>query len=88
MRAIRTGIEFGEDGIAEQERDAAAALLVERDLKGLGDGVLARVVEAGQAENEALLGARRVALAQSLDDSANEWSVNCRAYSCLKDAYS
>lgn len=68
MRAIRTGIEFGEDGIAEQERDAAATLLVEGHLEGLRNRVLARVVETRDEDDKALLKAWGVALAEGLDD--------------------
>ena len=42
-----TGVELGADAVADEEGDAAAALLVECDLEGFGDGVFARVVEAG-----------------------------------------
>lgn len=66
----RTGIKVGTDGIAEQERDATSALLVESDLESLCNGLLARAVEAGEEDDEALLGTRRVALTESLDHSA------------------
>ena len=72
-RKVRlTSVEFGTDAVAEEDGDAAATLLVQGNLEGLGDHVLARVVEAGEAENEALLGAGRVALAKSLDDSTGQ----------------
>ena len=37
-------VEVWADAVAEEERDAAAALLVECDLEGFGDGVLSGVV--------------------------------------------
>lgn len=52
--------------LAEQERDGAAALLVEDDLECAGDLVLARVVETGKHDDEALLRARGVGLAKGL----------------------
>ena len=41
------GGELGADGFAEEQRDGAAALLVERYVEGAGDGVLPRVLVAG-----------------------------------------
>ena len=62
----------------KQERDAASALLVEGNLKGLGDGVLARAVKTGQEDDEALLGTGRVALAEGLHNSAIEVRLDTR----------
>lgn len=74
-----TRVEVGADAVAEEEGDAAAALLVQGHLESLGDSVLARVVQAGKAEDEALLRAWRVALAKGLDDSTvmsiRDWQV-------------
>ena len=58
------------DTLTEEKGDASAALLVEGDLKSLGDGVFAGVVQPGEEDDEALLQARWVALAESLDNSA------------------
>ena len=66
---IHTSIKLRADTVADEERDAATTLLIQSDLQGLGDSVLARVVQAGQAQNKALLCARRVALTESLNDS-------------------
>jgi hypothetical protein len=62
------GGELGADGVAEEERDAAASLLVEGDVEGAGDGVLAGVGVAGQEDGETLLVAGRVGLAEDLDN--------------------
>jgi hypothetical protein len=64
-----TSIKIRAHAVTEEERNAAATLLVESDLEGLGDGVLARSVKTGQEQDEALLAARRVALTKGLDDS-------------------
>ena len=64
----RTCIEVGADVVPGQDGHAAAALLVEHDLEGLRDSVLARVVEARQEDNEALLQARGITLAEGFDD--------------------
>ena len=66
---VHTGIEFRADGITKQERNASAALLVENNLQSLSNRVLARVVEAGEEDDEALFGARGVAFTESLDHS-------------------
>lgn len=63
-----TSRELGADRVAEEKRDTATGLLVERDLEGATDGVLARVDEAGEDEREALLVPRGVRLAENLDD--------------------
>jgi hypothetical protein len=62
------GGELGADGVAEEERDAAASLLVEGDVEGAGDGVLAGVGVAGQEDGETLLVAGRVGFAEDLDN--------------------
>ena len=74
LRALSGGrgegrVELRADGVAEQERDAAAALLVESDLERLCDRLLAGTVEASEEDDEALLRTGRVALAEGLDDS-------------------
>ena len=66
-----TTVELGTDTIAQKDRDAAAALLVESHLEGLRDHVLPRAVETSEAEDEALLGAGRVALTEGLDNGAS-----------------
>ena len=58
------------DGVAQQQGDAAAALLVEDGLEGFGDRVLPRVVQTGEEDHEALLLPWRIALSQSLYDGA------------------
>lgn len=58
------------DSITEQEGDATAALLVEHGLKGFGDGVLARIVQPSQENNEALLCSWWVAFPKGLDDTS------------------
>lgn len=60
--------QLGTDVFAHEERDRARALLVERDLEGTGKGVLARGVQTGEEDGEALLSAGRVGLAEDLDD--------------------
>ena len=62
------GGEFGADGVAQEEGDGAAALLVEGDLEGAGDGVLAGVLVAGEKDGEALGEAGRVRLPEHFDD--------------------
>ena len=57
-----------QDVLAKEEGHAAAALLVEGHLERLRDLLLAGVVQPGEEDDEALLRARRVALAESLDD--------------------
>ena len=58
------------DAVSEKEGDAPAALLVEGHLQSLGYCILARVVQASQEQDEALLQARRVALSECLHDGA------------------
>ena len=74
---LLTSVEFWADVVTEEERDAAAALLVQGDLERLRDRLLARAVETREEEDEALLGAGRVALTKSLDDSTVETSQTC-----------
>lgn len=62
------GGELVADGVAEEERDAAAALLVEGDVEGAGDGVFAAVLVACEEDGEALFVARWVGFAQDSDD--------------------
>ena len=47
--------------------------MVESDLESLGDGVFAGVGETSEAEDEALLGAGRVALTEGLDNGASRF---------------
>lgn len=56
------------DSVTEQQRDAAATLLVESDVQGTRNGVLARVLVASKEDGETLLVAGRVRLAEDLDD--------------------
>ena len=71
-------VEVWANAVAEEERDAAAALLVECDLEGFGDGVFPRVVQAGEEDDEALLQTGWVALAKGLHHGAvvnsEQWS--------------
>jgi len=60
--------ELGADGLAEEEGDGAAALLVEGHVEGAGDGVFARVLVAGKEDGETLLAAGRVGFAENADD--------------------
>lgn len=62
------GGKLGADGFAEEEGGGAAALLVECDLKGTADRVLAAVGEAGEENCETLFVAWGVGLAEDLDD--------------------
>lgn len=62
------GGELGAHGLAEEEGDGAATLLVQSHLQGARDGVLARVLVAGQEDGEALCGAGLVGVAENLDD--------------------
>lgn len=61
------GRELLPHGLAKQERDGAAALLVQHDLQRARNRVLARVVETRQKEHEALLIPRWMGLAEGLD---------------------
>lgn len=56
------------DVFAEEQGGGTAALLVKRNLERTGDGVLARVGEAGEEDGETLLVAGGVGLAEDLDD--------------------
>lgn len=67
-REAELGGELGADGVAEEERDAAASLLVKGDVQSAGNGVLAGVGVAGQEDGETLLVAGRVGLAEDLDN--------------------
>ena len=44
---IHTSIKLRADTVTDEERDAATTLLIQSDLQGLGDSVLARVVQTG-----------------------------------------
>lgn len=66
-REAEFGGELGADGVAEEQGDGAAALLVEGDLEGAGDRVFAAVLVAGQEDGEALGEARRVRLSEHFD---------------------
>ena len=59
------GAESGADGLAQQQRDGAAALLVQSNLQGAGHGILAAVLVAREEDGEALLAARGVGLSQN-----------------------
>lgn len=56
------------DGLAQQQADASSTLLLQHYAQGLGDRVLARVVQPGQEDDEPLLETRRVGFTQNLDD--------------------
>lgn len=60
--------QLGSDGLSEEHRDRSSTLLVQRDLKGTSDRVLARVVVTCEEDGESLLSARRVGLPEDLDD--------------------
>ncbi len=60
--------ELAAHGLAEEHGHGPAALLVQRDLQGTRDLVLAAVLVARQEDGEALLGPGRVRLAQDRDD--------------------
>ena len=62
------GGELAADRLSEEERDGAAALLVEGDVERAGDGVFAGVGVASQEDGKALLVARRVGFAEHADD--------------------
>lgn len=59
---------LGADRLTQKHGDGAPTLLVQRDLQGAGNVLLAAVVVARQEDGETLLGAGRVGLAQDLDD--------------------
>ena len=65
---ILTSIELGLDTITDEQRDAAAALLVEGNLQSLRNGVFTGVVETSEKDDEALLRSWRVTLTESLYD--------------------
>ena len=67
-REAQFGRELAAYGIAQQEADRPAALLVQRDIERARDGVLATVLVAGEEDGEALLEARGVGFAQNADD--------------------
>lgn len=67
-REAKFARELGAHGIAEEEGDGAASLLVEGDVEGTGDGVLARVLVASQEDGETLLAAGRVGFTENADD--------------------
>ena len=52
--------ELAANGVAEEEGDGSTSLLVQGDVESACDGVLARVLVAGQEDGETLLAARRV----------------------------
>lgn len=56
------------DGITEKQRDGTATLLVEGDVQGTGNGVLAGVGVAGKEDGETLLVTGGVRLAENLDN--------------------
>ncbi|VUC36812.1 unnamed protein product [Clonostachys rosea] len=56
------------DGLTEEHGDRAATILVECDLEGTGDLVLARVLVSGEEDCETLLAGKGVLLAEDLDD--------------------
>lgn len=62
------GAQLVADSLAQEERNGAATLLVEGDVEGTGNGVLAAVGVAGQEDTETLLVAGRVRLAQDADN--------------------
>lgn len=61
------GRELGAHGVAEEQGDGAAALLVKGDFQGAGHGVLAAVLVACQEDGEALGEARGVGLPEDFD---------------------
>lgn len=56
------------DSVTEQERDRASTLLVQGNLQGTSNGILAGVHVTGKEDGEALVGTRGVGLAQDLDN--------------------
>ena len=67
-REAELGGELGAHGLAEEQGDGAAALLVEGDVERARDGVFARVGVAREEDGEALLVPRRVGFAQDAHD--------------------
>ena len=65
-----TRVELRANTVTEEERYTATALLVKSDLQRFGDGVLSRVVETSQEDDETLLASRRVTFTECLDNSA------------------
>lgn len=62
------GGKLGADSIAEKERHGTATLLVQRDVEGTCNGVLATVDVSSQEDSESLLVAWRVGLAENAHD--------------------
>lgn len=60
--------ELVSDVLAEEHGHGAATTLVEGDLQGTGDGVLAAVLVTSHEDGETLLGGQGVLLAEDLDD--------------------
>lgn len=67
-REAEFGRKLRANSLTEKEGDRAAAVLVEGDLEGAGDGVLARVVETSNEDGEALLVSGRILLSEDLDN--------------------
>ena len=67
-----TSVELRANTVTEEERYTATALLVKSDLQRFGDGVLSRVVETSQEDDETLLASGRVAFTECLDNSATK----------------
>jgi hypothetical protein len=64
----KLGGELVADGLAQKQGDGSATLLVEGDLQGTSNGVLATVLVTGQEHGETLRGSGRVRLSEHLDN--------------------
>lgn len=64
----KLGGELVADSLAEKHRDGAATTLVQGDLEGTGNRILAAVLVTSQEDGETLLSGQRVLLAEDLDD--------------------
>lgn len=73
------------NGLSEKQRNGAAALLVEDDLERARNRILAGVVQTREHEYEALLRARRVGLAKSLDNTAEGYDIRALYAACSAD---
>lgn len=60
--------EFLSDFFSKKQGYTTTPLLIQCDLQGFGDEVLARVEESRQDKDEALFGPWRIAFPQSLDN--------------------
>ena len=73
-----TGIEFWEDAVTGEQRDAASTLLVQCDLQSLCDDIFARVVQTREEDYEALFCSWWVALPKGFYNSTVRITIENR----------